>query len=525
MDTKALRQKILDLAIRGKLVPQDPNDEPASVLLERIRERKKQMVKEGKLKAKDIKNDTIIFVGEDNLHYEKFQDDSVKCIEDEIPFDVPEGWAWTKISTIAFVTKLAGFEYTKNIAPNLCENGIPLFKGKNVQNNTIVYEFEAFIPESVSDELQRSQITKKCILTPYVGTIGNIGIHSRPGKYHLGSNVGKIELYDEAVILLEEYVVSYLQSSFGYQQLTKHMKATAQASISIEAIRDVYLPVPPANEQLKMWEVLSRALSLIEFISNTELDIADLIVATKSKILDLAIRGKLVPQDPNDEPASVLLERIRTEKEKLIKQGKIKRDKKESIIFRGDDNSYYEKIGDAIENIDSIIPFEIPHDWRIIRFKDIWELISGRDLSPSEYNDENIGIPYITGASNFNKGNIELVRWTPNPQVITQYGDLLITCKGTIGEMAFNDFGDAHIARQIMAIRNTFNLNSEFLSYCICFYINSIKASAKGIIPGISREDILNLILPIPSINYQERVVAYIKKTNALLSSLEKSLS
>lgn len=187
--------------------------------------------------------------------------------------------------------------------------------------------------------------------------------------------------------------------------------------------------------------------------------------------------------------------------------------------------SYYEKTGDTIENIDSIIPFEIPDDWEIIRFKDIWELVSGRDLSPSEYNDENIGIPYITGASNFNNGNIELVRWTPNPRVITHYGDLLITCKGTIGEMAFNDFGDAHIARQIMAIRNTFNLNSEFLSYCICFYINSIKASAKGIIPGISREDILNLILPIPSIDYQERVVAYTKKTNALLSSLEKSLS
>lgn len=167
----------------------------------------------------------------------------------------------------------------------------------------------------------------------------------------------------------------------------------------------------------------------------------------------------------------------------------------------------------------------MPDDWEIIRFKDIWELVSGRDLSLSEYNDKNIGIPYITGASNFNNGSIELVRWTPNPQVITHYGDLLITCKGTIGEMAFNDFGDAHIARQIMAIRNTFNLNSEFLSYCICFYINSIKASAKGIIPGISREDILNLILPIPSIDYQERVVAYIKKTNLFLSSLEKSLS
>ena len=167
MDTKVLRQKVLDLAIRGKLVPQDPNDEPASVLLERIRQQKQQMVKDGKLKAKDIKNDTIIFVSEDNLHYEKFADGSVKCIEDEIPFDLPDGWAWAKINTIAFVTKLAGFEYTKNIAPGLCEDGIPLFKGKNVQNSTIVYEFESFIPESVSDELQRSQVTKKCILTPY----------------------------------------------------------------------------------------------------------------------------------------------------------------------------------------------------------------------------------------------------------------------------------------------------------------------------------------------------------------------
>lgn len=219
MDTKVLRQKVLDLAIRGKLVPQDPNDEPASVLLERIRQQKQQMVKDGKLKAKDIKNDTIIFVSEDNLHYEKFADGSVKCIEDEIPFDLPDGWAWAKINTIAFVTKLAGFEYTKNIAPGLCEDGIPLFKGKNVQNSTIVYEFESFIPESVSDELQRSQVTKKCILTPYVGTIGNIGIHNRPGKYHLGSNVGKIELYNDNAVLLEEYVVAYLQSGFGYEKM------------------------------------------------------------------------------------------------------------------------------------------------------------------------------------------------------------------------------------------------------------------------------------------------------------------
>jgi len=365
MDTKALRQKILDLAIRGKLVPQDPNDEPASVLLERIREQKKQMVKEGKLKAKDIKNDTVIFVGEDNLHYEKFADGSMKCIEDEILVDVPSEWSWSKINTIAFVTKLAGFEYTKNIAPNLCDNGIPLFKGKNVQDSKIIYEFEGFIPETVSDELSRSQVNRKCILTPYVGTIGNIGIHNKAGKYHLGSNVGKIELYNDEVFLSEEYVVAYLQSSFGYQQLTKRMKATAQASISIEGIRDVYIPIPPENEQKKICEEMTKAFGLIDIIADEKQNIASILSTTKSKILDLAIRGQLVPQDPNDEPASALLERIRAEKEELIKQGKIKRDKKESVIFKGEDNSYYLQTGNLTENLDDWDLDDVPESWSL----------------------------------------------------------------------------------------------------------------------------------------------------------------
>ena len=155
----------------------------------------------------------------------------------------------------------------------------------------------------------------------------------------------------------------------------------------------------------------------------------------------------------------------------------------------------------------------------------MWGLISGRDLSPSEYNDNQDGIPYITGASNFRNGKIELVRWTPSPQVITQKGDLLLTCKGTIGEMAFNSFGEAHIARQIMAIRNIYGLNSEYLSLCISFYIGEIKTSAKGLIPGISREDILNLILPIPPENYQSLVVSQIRKSNHALYLIEKSLS
>lgn len=182
-------------------------------------------------------------------------------------------------------------------------------------------------------------------------------------------------------------------------------------------------------------------------------------------------------------------------------------------------------MGAIVENIDDFILFEIPENWCFVRLKELWELISGRDLSPSEYNNNHEGIPYITGASNFKNGEIDLVRWTPTPQVITQSGDLLLTCKGTVGELAINSFGDAHIARQIMAIHNTYDLNVEYLALCISFYIEEIKASAKGLIPGISREDILNLILPIPPADYQKSVVSQIRKITHTLRLIEKSLS
>ena len=187
--------------------------------------------------------------------------------------------------------------------------------------------------------------------------------------------------------------------------------------------------------------------------------------------------------------------------------------------------SYYEKIGNEVENIDDEIPFKLSRGCAFVRLKELWKLISGRDLSPSEYNVDGVGIPYITGASNFANGKVDLVRWTTSPQVITQTGDLLFTCKGTIGEMAFNNFGVAHIARQIMAIRNTFELNPKYLALCMAFYISTIKNAAKGLIPGISRDDILNLILPVPSLNYQARVVEKVAEVTNILSEIESSLS
>ena len=261
-----LRKSILQYAVQGKLVPQDPEDELASALLDRIRAEKEQLIAAGKIKRD--KHESVID-RRDNSHYEKI-DGIERCIDDEIPFEIPESWAWCYVSNIAFVTKLAGFEYTKYIAPNLQSDGIPLFKGKNVQDGELIYDFESFIPETLSDELFRSQLSGKCLLTPYVGTIGNIAIFDGRFKAHLGSNVGKIEILNPAgnSCILEEYVLYFLKSVTGYMQLTKHKKATAQESISIDAIRNCLVAIPPLNEQKRIIDKIKHLFTICEKLSS-----------------------------------------------------------------------------------------------------------------------------------------------------------------------------------------------------------------------------------------------------------------
>lgn len=240
-----MKKSILQYAIQGKLVEQRLEEGTGKELYRQIQAEKQRLIKTGKLK-KTRALPTI--TGE------------------EVPYDFPASWKVCYIDDIAFVTKLAGFEYTKYISDNLVPTGIPLFKGKNVQNGKLVLSFESYIPESVSDELPRSQITKKCLLTPYVGTIGNIAVFDGSFKAHLGSNVGKIELLnsDTQTFILEEYVLWYLKSTYGYAELTKYKKATAQESISIDAIRNVVIAIPPLEEQRRIVAKLEEILPLCE---------------------------------------------------------------------------------------------------------------------------------------------------------------------------------------------------------------------------------------------------------------------
>ena len=339
------------------------------------------------------------------------------------------------------------------------------------------------------------------------------------GKYWVNNHAHCIDATDKKLL---DYLCVYINAI----NLEKYVTGSAQPKMNQDNMNSILVPIPPMAEQNRIMVYIDTLLQNITSLEEDKDEISSLIEATKAKVLDLALKGKIVNQDAADEPASALLERIRNEKEALIKQGKLKRDKKESIIYKGDDNSYYEKKPEGNPfNISAEVPFRIPDSWSYARLSSLFELLSGRDLTTSEYNDEANGIPYITGASNFNKGEVILNRWTSVPQVITHTGDLLITCKGTVGELSINSFGDAHIARQVMAIRNPFMMDIGYIKLCIAYYVELLKHKSKGLIPGISRGDILNLLIPIPPMSEQHRIVCLFDTFTDTLSVIEASLA
>ena len=240
----------------------------------------------------------------------------------------------------------------------------------------------------------------------------------------------------------------------------------------------------------------------------------------------MAVQGKLVPQDPNDEPASVLLERIRAEKEQLIKEKKIKKEKNPSVIFRGADNLPYEKVGknEPICIADEV-PFDIPDSWEWARLGSVIELQSGQDMTPDKYNDNGNGIPYITGASNIIDGNVIINRWTTCGKAFAHRGDILLTCKGTVGTMAILQEEIVHIARQIMAIRPIENLYVPYIQLVLETMVDNLKAAAKSMIPGISRNDVLTSLFPVPPLNEQHRIIAKLKEVDPYVCQYDKSES
>ena len=426
---------------------------------------------------------------DDNLHYEKFSGGTVKCIEDEIPFDVPNNWEWCRFGS-----------YTLNRDSE--RKPVPSVQRKKVKK---IYDY--YGASGVIDQTDSFLFDEELLLIGEDGA--NLLARTKPiafladGKYWVNNHAHCIDSIDKRLL---KFICIYINAINLFQYIT----GSAQPKLNQDNMNKILIPIPPKAEQEKILESIKIILSNINDIDLLKGKLQSNIANAKSKILDLAIRGKLVPQNPNDEPASVLLERIRAEKEELIKQGKIKRDKKESVIFKGDDNSYYQ---------------DLPETWELVNFKDCATLISGRDLNKNEYNAESIGIPYITGASNFINENILINRWTTVPKIVSEVNDILITCKGTVGELAINKYGNIHIARQIMAIRIYKNINLEYIKFFLESIVMEIKKTANGLIPGISRDDILSLNIPLPPLAEQKRIVDEIEKIFATLDDIANQVA
>ena len=515
MTAQQLKNSILQMAVQGKLVPQDPNDEPASVLLERIRAEKEQLIKEKKIKKE--KNPSVIFRGADNLPYEKVGKNEPVCIVDEVPFDIPDSWEWTRLGFVSSYAETKKKIKAQDAPPDLWQLDLEdIEKGGRILEHKTVGERKA-VGDKTFFEAGNVLYSK---LRPYL-----LKVLVAPADGICTPEIVPFSLYGK---ILPEYIVAFLKSPYVDGVINAVTYGVKMPRVGTQTMTSLLLPLPPLNEQQRIVNKVNEVMPVVAKYDTTYSKVKELNEtfpeALKRSILQWAVQGKLVPQDPADEPAEALLERIREEKQQLIKEGKIKKDKHESVIFRRD-NSHYEKL-DGIERcIDDEIPFEIPESWEWTRLGQIISLLSGTDFKPEEYNDKCNGIPYITGASNFKNGHISLVRWTPVPQVITRRGDLLLTCKGTIGEIAHNNFGEAHIARQIMAIRNIYSLNVDFLALYIEYSMTKIKQAAKGLIPGISREDILNLVIPIPPTKEQENICNKLKVTFSAIEHIEKSLN
>ena len=512
MTGQQLKNSILQMAVQGKLVPQDPNDEPASVLLERIRAEKEQLIKEGKIKKE--KNPSVIFRGADNLPYEKIGKNEPVCIADEVPFDIPESWEWVRLGNIGDW----GSGATPNrTTPEYYNGNIPWLKTGDLNDNYITDIPETITELALAKTSVRLNPIGSVLIAMYGATIGKLGILKIPATTNQAccACVPFTDIYNEFLF----YFLMSQKVAF-----VKRGEGGAQPNISKEKIVSTLMPLPPVAEQKRIVEKLRILQPYIDYYAVLEKSDIKLTQSfpekLKKSILQYAVQGKLVPQDPADEPASVLLERIRAEKEQFIKEGKIKRDKHESVIFRRD-NSYYEKV-DGIERcIDDEIPFEIPDSWEWTRMGTIVTLLSGTDFKPEEYNESGNGIPYIIGASSLSKNQVLVTRWTETPRIIANKGDILLVCKGSgYGKSIICNVDVAHIARQIMAIKKNDILDMEYIRFFLQANFDLLKSKGQGVIPGIDRNSVLTLLLPLPPLSEQYKISTQVKQILQNISRL-----
>ncbi len=442
----------------------------------------------------------------------------MKCIEDEIPFDLPEGWAWARVSSIVQIC--LGLTHT----PEYVEKGVAFYSVKDISSGGLDTSNPKYISEEEFENFPSGAKPQKGdILFGRVGTLGKPTVVEIEEPFGIFVSLGFFRKIYKPVS--SEYIMNWMNSSLFWNQVAVNVKGAVLTNLNTGWLSRFLMPLPPISEQYKISDFTLKLIDKVNFISDSKEDLYQLLSDTKSKILDLAVRGKLVPQDPNDEPASVLLERIRAEKEELIKQGKIKRNKKESVIFKGDDNSYY---------------CNIPDNWMVCSLKELFNVCSAKRVLQSEWKKS--GVPFYRAR--------EIVKLSDSGYVdndlfisedhylkmktefgVPQAGDLMVSGVGTIGRVYVVKENDRFYYKDasVLCFENrTGAIAPQFARYELesNFMQSQMKENSKGTtVDTITISAAMDYVFVLPPLEEQKRIVTTIENAFSHLDKISESIT
>ena len=447
IDTQAIRKKILDLALRGKLTEQRPEDGTAEELFQQIQAQKNTYIAN-----KDTKKANV----------------SVPISDDEVPFNKPESWKWVRLGEIVIIKT-----------------------GKRDANfGSINGKYEFFTCAKEPIKCNSFSFSGEALLLAGNGDIGNISYYY--GEFEAYQRTYVLQPYLENVYL--RYLYYYLLSYWVQYNLAQMFGATIPF-IRLGNVQNYIIALPPIAEQHRIVSKIESIFCILDTIDTLQSQYQENLVTLKSKIIDAGIQGKLTEQLPEDGNAEELYQQIQREKLALEKAGKIKKSKPLPPIS------------------DEEKPFDIPENWKWVKLGNVITLVSGTDFKPEDYNDSGIGMPYMTGASNIENDKLIINRWTPCPRNIAYEGDLLLVCKGAgFGKLVICNVSEAHIARQFMSIRPYYGVDVNYVKAVMINSFQIIKEAGKGLIPGVDRDTVLNIPLPLPPIAEQKRIVAKLEE-------------
>lgn len=466
-----LRQSVLQAAMQGKLTTQKIEDGDARDLLREIRAEKEKLVKEKKGKK---------------------EKPLAPLTDEEIPFGIPENWVWCRLGEI--ITLVSGQDFSPHQYSDTVQEGFPYITGaSNFGNHSIIENRWTKTPRCI---VSRGDLLLVCKGSGY----GRVMICNLTSA-HIARQIMGIRQNNNVDV---QFILLFLESNFD---ILKRFGQGVIPGISRGDVLNMQFPLPPLPEQRRIVARVEALMKEIDKLEQTEKELEAIKAAfpadMKASLLQAAMQGKLTEQKAEDGDARGLLLAIREEKEKLVKEKKIKKEKPLTPIT------------------DEEIPFDIPENWVWCRLGDCIKLLSGQDLTPDKYNASGKGTIYITGASNIENGRITVNRWTEFPRAIAHKGELLITCKGTIGEMCFLNIDKVHIARQIMSIKEIL-VDIKYVHIFLLSYVNTLKGNAKSMIPGIDRKNVLNALFPLPPLPEQQRIVEKLDQLLPLCDSLSE---